>query len=340
MQTETFGNFRISVGISEFLQRPSPEWQIDGFIPATGLTLLYGDPSVGKTFFAIDIACAVASGSRWRGKPTRQGSVLLIAAEDSAGAQKRLRAYCVDNQIDHTDLDMRISERSINLMDPGFIDLVVEDLRALGNPRLVVIDTLVTSAPGVDENTSRDMSRFLNHCKQIYEATGVVVIVIHHCGKDQSRGARGWSGLKAAADTVINIQKRTDHMTASVEKQKNWTSGDVFGFRLKPIYMCPENQMDVSCVLEHVDSILDPVDDDLGDIQRKVVRTVGELEDEGNGVTEGDLLARLVSSEAAPPNGVRDRRKEKYQRSIRTLLERGIFTFENGLLFVNCGSTF
>jgi len=340
MQTETFGNFRISVGIGDFLQRPSPDWLIDGFLPATGLILLYGEPSVGKTFFVIDIACAAASGSLWRRKPTRQGSVLLIAAEDSAGTRKRLSAYCIDNQVDYTNLDMRIGDRGIDLMNPSFVELVVEDLRCLDNPKVLVIDTLAASAPGADENTSRDMSRFLNHCKQIYEATGVVVIVIHHCGKDLSRGARGWSGLKAAADTVINIQKRSNHMVAIVEKQKNWTCGEFFGFRLKTVHMCPGNKMDTSCVVEHVDSILDPVEDDLGEIQRKVVRTLGELADEGGGVSEDDLLARLVPSEAAPPEGVRDRRREKYQRSIRTLVERSVVISENDLLRLDDGSPF
>jgi archaellum biogenesis ATPase FlaH len=340
MQTETFGSFRVSVGINEFLQRPSPDWLIDGFIPATGLTLFYGESGAGKTFFAIDMICAVANGARWRGKPTKQGSVFLIAAEDSAGTRKRLRAYCVENGIDYADLAMRIVERNINLMDQGFVDSVIEDIRSLADPKVVLIDTLATSAPGVDENTSRDMSRFLFHCKKIYEDTGVVVIVIHHCGKDHSRGARGWSGLKAAADTVINIQKRSDHMIAGVEKQKNWTSGDVFGFRLKQVHMCPENQMDASCVIEHVDSVLDPVDEDLGEVQRKIMRTLSQMVDAGNKVIENDLLARLVSSDAAPPDGVRDRRKEKYQRSIRTLLERGVFLSENGFLSIDDGSPF
>ena len=92
--------------------------------------------------------------------------------------------------------------------------------------------------------------------------------------------------------------------------------------------------------MEHVDSILDPVEDDLGEIQRKVVRTLGELADEGGGVSEDDLLARLVPSEAAPPEGVRDRRREKYQRSIRTLVERSVVISENDLLRLDDGSPF
>lgn len=340
MQTETFGNFRVSVGIGEFLQRPSPDWLIDSVIPANGLALIYGESGIGKTFLAIDIVCAVASGACWRGKPTRQGSVLFIAAEDSGGTRKRLRAFCIDNQIDYTSLDMRISEHGINLMDQGFVDAVIEDIRSLGDPKLVVIDTLAMSAPGLDENGSRDMSLFLNHCKRIYEATGVVVIVIHHCGKDLSRGARGWSGLKAAADTVVNIQRRPSYMIAIIEKQKNWTDGDEFGFRLKPVQMNPSNLMDSSCVVEHVDSVLDLVGDDLGETQRKVIRACKELLDEGNVVTEGDLLERLVSSDATPAEGVRDRRKEKYQRSIRTLLERGVLVSENGTLSIDDGSPF
>jgi hypothetical protein len=49
------------------------------------------------------------------------------------------------------------------------------------------------------------MGLALSHCKHIYEVTGAIVLLVHHSGKDAAKGARGWSGIRAAADTEIEI---------------------------------------------------------------------------------------------------------------------------------------
>lgn len=63
-------------------------------------------------------------------------------------------------------------------------------------------------------------------------ATGAHVAVIHHCGKDEARGARGHSSLRAAVDTEIEIS-RADGETIStvrVTKQRDMAIGDPLPF--------------------------------------------------------------------------------------------------------------
>lgn len=68
------------LGIIDF---PPMRWAVDGILPE-GLSLLVGAPKVGKSWLAMDIAVAVASGRSALGqKPVEQGPVLYLALEDN-----------------------------------------------------------------------------------------------------------------------------------------------------------------------------------------------------------------------------------------------------------------
>jgi RecA-family ATPase len=64
---------------------PPPRWLIRDWLPASSLILIYGEPGAGKTFVALDIAVAIATGRDWNGNKVARGIVLYIAAEGVAG---------------------------------------------------------------------------------------------------------------------------------------------------------------------------------------------------------------------------------------------------------------
>ena len=70
---------------------------------------------------------------------------------------------------------------------------------------LLVIDTLSRAMAGGDENSSTDMAQFVANVDRIRDATKSHVLVIHHTGKDKTKGARGHSSLRAAADTELEV---------------------------------------------------------------------------------------------------------------------------------------
>ena len=55
--------------------------------------MLYDDSNSGKTFFVIDMACAVARGVEWMGHKTEPGLVVYLAAESPASVRSRLQAH-------------------------------------------------------------------------------------------------------------------------------------------------------------------------------------------------------------------------------------------------------
>ena len=186
------------------LAHPDPEWLIDGVLMAGGLAVLYGPPKLGKSFVALDMACSIAAGLPWQGIDTRAGRVIYISAEGTP--KRRALAWAKVNGADADKL--LVWSQRVNIRDAkerrGFVDAV----RAVGwgDPVLVVVDTLSQNFGGRNENDGDAMSEFIDALSKLRESLGgAAVLVLHHTGKDQSRGARGHSALPAAADTMIEV---------------------------------------------------------------------------------------------------------------------------------------
>jgi hypothetical protein len=97
------------------------------------------------------------------------------------------------------------------------------------------------------------MGKIIMHCRMIRKHTGAVVILIHHSGKDAARGARGWSGLKGAVDTEIEIVRAEHDRVATVTKQKDGEDGHEFGFKLRQVEIGVNaaGERITSCVVDH-----------------------------------------------------------------------------------------
>ena len=99
-----------------------------------------------------------------------------------------------------------------------------------GRIALVVIDTLARAMVG-NENAPEDMGAFVAACGQIREATETNVLIVHHCGKDMAKGARGQSGLRAATDVELEITGNC----IRVSKNRDQPEGQLYGFRLEQV---------------------------------------------------------------------------------------------------------
>jgi len=169
---------------------------------------------------------AVAGGIDWHGRQVERGGVLYIAAEGAPGLGKRFRAWKMDRCAQGFRFDLHLMRDDLNLAaekDGGvraFVEAVIEGLAPL---RLVVIDTLNQTAAGADENSAKDMGRYIASMKRLRDATGATVVVVHHSGKDLSKGMRGSTALLGAMDTTVEVERATDgrSLAATVKKQKD-----------------------------------------------------------------------------------------------------------------------
>jgi putative DNA primase/helicase len=214
-----------------------PDEIVEGLLTAGDGSVLYGDSNSGKTFMIIDLACAVARGTPWMGRRTEPGLVIYLAAESPASVQTRLQAYqrhhgvkVPDFCIVKSPIDLFAGNADTNKV----IDLVRQIGAQRGRPvRLIVGDTLARLSAGANENAGQDMGLIVRRFDRIRTETGAHFVLIHHSGKIAAAGARGWSGIRAAVDTEIEISDSPAGRCLEITKQRDLpTKGDRIGFRL------------------------------------------------------------------------------------------------------------
>lgn len=217
---------------------------VEGLLGRNTLAVIYGDSNSGKTFFAIDIAAAVAEDRIWHQRNVAGGIVLYLATEAPGSVQVRVAAY--KRQHGGTLRKLIVVKSPINLYE-GDADVVavlalVARIEAELGDRVVLVvgDTLARLSAGANENAGADMGTVLRNADRLREATGACFLLIHHTGKDAAKGMRGWSGMRAAIETEIEVVEdaSTGVRTAEVTKQRDLPGkGDRIGFRLEPVVM-------------------------------------------------------------------------------------------------------
>lgn len=233
----------------------SAEPLIKGFLDQGTFSVLYGAANVGKTFVALDIAYAIATGQTWNEKKSTRGGVVYVSAEGGGGIYKRIEAIAREKGIpDRTPVsiipcpvNMHSNRKDIETL----IALAGEAATLHGVPtKLIVIDTVSRVLSGGDENSSVDMGALVKNLDRLREATGAHVMGIHHSGKDQTRGARGHSLLRAAADTEIEIADGT----VRIAKQRDLDPMRPVVFRLQRVNVGKDADGDqvTTCVVDIV----------------------------------------------------------------------------------------
>lgn len=320
------------VPAQEFVKRPAPTWIIKGVIPRAQLVVLYGASGAGKSFLALDMGAAIARGEPWRERTTKPGRVVYIAAEGAGGFVSRLRAWEQHHGVRVGN--MGVIDAAPNLMlKPDALD-VAKAIKASGGADVVIVDTLAQVSPGANENAGEDMGRVLSHCKGIHQATGAVVVLVHHAGKDLDRGARGWSGLRAAADAEIEVSRPTESgpRLARITKQKDGEDGLEWGFSLPVIQIGEDEDGEpiTSCVAVATDAPKPaPKRKPLGTWEKLALESLGELT-LGGDVEAAQVVQHMVARTITPEAGKRDRRREYARQGLEAVCRGGHgFTLES-----------
>lgn len=217
------------------------EHLVEGLLSEGALSVLYGQSNSGKSFLALDMSYAVATGRTFFGRATSQGAVLYVAAEGGGGLARRLAAL---KEMHH---DVRppigVISSSVDLLRPAantgdIIRIAREVAERYGAPvKMIVIDTLSRAMAGGNENSPEDMTALVGNADKIRETTGAHVCLIHHSGKDDARGARGHSSLRAAVDTEIEVTVGDDGKSRALaaKKQRDMDYGEPVAFWLEGV---------------------------------------------------------------------------------------------------------
>ncbi|MGB5049184.1 MAG: AAA family ATPase [Caldilineaceae bacterium] len=197
--------------ISEFCKKPEqPNYLIYGILNLDTIGSFIGSSGDGKSFVMIDISCHVAHGLRWNNRKTKEGTVVYIAGEGANGLKKRFKAWHVFHGKEFKNIIISIVP--FKLCEASQVKELIQHIKdILGEtkPVMIVIDTLNRnfSANGGDENSTKDMSIFLDGCSQLRIETNACVIVIHHTGHNNKERGRGSNALFSGVDFEYLIEK-------------------------------------------------------------------------------------------------------------------------------------
>lgn len=203
---------------------PQPSYAVDRIVPDQGLVLIYGPTASLKTFLVLDILASTAAGiPAFAHLHTRQGPAILCAGESPfAVAQKRWPAFASARRIQHPEgVPFAIVPAVPHVSDPADIRALIAEIRAAEvRPRLIAVDTVARAVGGLDENDARAAGTMIAAAEMIRTELGCAVVLVHHSGKDESKGARGSSALAAGVDAIFRVNRAKDSLSVSLHCEK------------------------------------------------------------------------------------------------------------------------
>jgi len=203
-------------------------WLVRDLWTRAAVGVVGGSPKVGKSWFALDLAVSVASGTPCLGvfEVEQRGPALVFLAEDAVSAvRERLGAVCASRDLQLADLDVSV------IVEPVVrLDLQQHRERLLctlerHRPTVLLLDPLVR-LHRLDENNAQEISGLLGFLREIQRAFDCAVMLVHHTSKKQrarpGMALRGSSDIHAFGDSNVylapdgtDVQLTIEHRSAS-----------------------------------------------------------------------------------------------------------------------------
>ena len=208
-----------------------PPSLIKGLLPRNGIAFIGGQSGAGKTFVAIDMAAALATGQSFFGKRVKEKvGVVFIAGEGAETIQPRLTIARMARNIEGT---LPISWTAIipDFTKPDEVKAFINRLKQKSvwmqerygvRMGAVVIDTLAAVFALQDENDNSEAAKVIRAMKVIGDELDVLMVPIHHYGKGAETGLRGASAWRAGCDAVLSITAERNQLTGVVSGHSLW----------------------------------------------------------------------------------------------------------------------
>ena len=238
------------ISLAELNLIPKGPEIVKGLIPNSGISSIYGASGSGKSFSIIDLMCHVVTKPTWYGHKINPCPVTYVALEGVGGVAKRFSAWEKYHQIKIPDT-LKIVTEHLSLLSTEDTKNLAGKLVEMGmGTGFIVIDTLNQSAPEADENVSKDMGRIISNAQLLQKQTNSHVMLVHHSGKDTSKGLRGHSSLLAALDLAIQVNRSGNTRSWGVSKSKDGVDGSIHLFKFEQVILGydDDNEEINSCV--------------------------------------------------------------------------------------------
>jgi hypothetical protein len=206
------------------VQPEEQKWLVEGLWTADSVGIIGGEPKCCKSFLALDLAVAVASGTPClrRFITVQTGRVVLFAAEDALHVvRRRLDGICRAAGVKLLDLDIQvITAPSVRIDLAQDRDRLEETICEL-KPRLLILDPFVR-LHRIDENIASEVTPLLGYLRDLQRRYSVAIVVVHHArkGAAKTRGGqalRGSSEFHAWVDVTLYLRRDAERFSLSIE---------------------------------------------------------------------------------------------------------------------------
>ena len=196
-----------------------PPLIVKGMLPV-GLSVLGGPPKKGKSWLALSLGIAVASGQKFLGAETEQGDVLYLDLESSESRLQSRLTQLMPGQ----PPDRLFVSHSAARLDGGFTDDVKDWMAGVQHPVLVIVDTLgrVKSKSNRGENAYENDTRIYGDLQRFAIENRIAILGIHHLKKsgivandDYFERLSGSMGLTGVCDCVMVLEGKRGENTAT-----------------------------------------------------------------------------------------------------------------------------
>lgn len=250
---------------SELDDLPPVEWLISGEIPKRGLTVLFGPSGTGKSFLALNYALTLA----------QSAPVVYMAGEGQSGYPGRVKAWRQHHNATVGNLYMCMG--AVSFMDDSDLTHFIEQVKSIAeNPSIIIVDTLARSMLGADENSSRDMGRFVAACEQIQHYFDCAVMIVHHTNKG-GVAERGSGALRGGADSMIKLTDEDDLIRVECDKSKDAKEFEPKYMKLLPVDIGMQDvdgNKIMPPVIVDAEKVIQSDLDDLTNTQVKILETL------------------------------------------------------------------
>jgi hypothetical protein len=209
----------------ELARRPSEQqWLIDGLWAEQAVGIIGGEPKCCKSFLALDLAVAVASGTAAlrHFRTPRPGRVLLYAAEDALHVvRQRLDGICAAVGVPLSKLDIRVITAPTLRLDLEAHRQALADTMAQLQPRMLILDPFVR-LHRVDENASGEIAPLLAFLRELQRRYQSGIAVVHHAKKGAAharagQALRGSSEFHAWGDSNLYLRRHGEQLMLTIE---------------------------------------------------------------------------------------------------------------------------
>jgi RecA-family ATPase len=255
--------------VSRIIQQvDEPNWLINDVLEQESLVSVFGAAKSGKSFVAIAMAAAIASGKEFFGHGVKKkASVLYVAGEGLRGI--RSRCSVLDDRESLADAPFYISNRTVRINDEADFTSLIAEIEMIvathGELNLLVLDTFQRVFSG-NENSSEDVGAFISKLDRLIADYKCCVLIVHHTGHANGDRARGSSVIPASLDNEFKVVKNANspddemHLTFEQTLNKDSLHSTKIAFKLVDHTVTINDKKISSAYLEKIEFNFDDKD--------------------------------------------------------------------------------